>query len=597
MTFAYFNRNIPDEAHEKMGQMGPAGVREFSFTPSGGWVIVVANGHFARGIPDECFAKLGEFISGGHVIRSISFPPEGGNRWLIVSDRGYFARNIPDECYAKLGEMWNAGARPTCVAFPPPGGNRWVILAGKSLFARNIDDECYQHLVNFAQGVRPARQVAFTPSGGWVILARERYWARRIDDECYQKMREFDDTVEIDHVNFAPNGGWSIISNTPKTSLPQDLLRTFEGRIVQVGGDWKNIWERMETHKTPGVSVAVVLDNEVAWACSYGRVKKGSAAWVHNDTVFQAASCSKPVAGVGFLRLVQENLIGLNQDVNPDLGWNLPMRACGQQAWRGKVTLFRLLRHQGGIIGRGATNPTDECSNFDAGGGGGFGGYANVGGVGIPTVLEILAGTSNRAGVSVNSHRVEITYDPGSMGAYSGEGFVLMMQLLENLRGTTFRDWMQESVITPAGMRHSTFALAAPSFSGPPASGHDNDGDPIAGDRNRYPESAAAGLYTTASDMCRFIICINQGGSIGRNTILDATRTKALMDNSLGMPTGNPGEASSWFAHGGSNAGFKCQFKGYPGKNAGFAIFTNADRGDDLHGEIATALIRTYDWE
>ncbi len=467
MSFAYFDHNVPDEAHQKIGAMGPAGVQVFAFTPDGGWVLVVNNGYFARGIPDACFQKLGEFITAGHKIQVIAFPPEGGNRWLIVTDKTYFASNISDACYKKLGELWNAGARPTCVAFPYPGGDRWVILAGKTLYAHGIDDECFQHLVNFSQGLRPAHRVAFTPSGGWVILAQDRYFARRIPDDCYQEMGQFAKTMEVDHVNFAPNGGWSIISNTAAQHYPADLLRGFEGQVLQVNGQWQSIGQRMDFYNVPGVSLAVVLNNRIAWACSYGRTRKGSNDWVHNDTVFQAASCSKPVAGVGFLRLVESNLIGLNEDVNPKLGWTLPMRACAQAGWKSKVNLFRLLRHQGGIIGRGATNPTNQCSGFASGGGGGFNGYANLPGVGVPTVIEVLNGVSNRPGVTVNSHRVELTYDPGSMGAYSGEGFTLMQQLLEHLRQTSLAAWMKPNVLAPAGMANSTFALDAPSFSGP----------------------------------------------------------------------------------------------------------------------------------
>ena len=598
MAFSYFNRNIPDEAHQKIGQMGPSGVQAFAFTPSGGWVIVVnGGGYFARGIPDECFQKLGEFIQGGHAIRVIAFPPEGGNRWLIVTDRTYFARNIPDECYAKLGEMWNAGARPTCVAFPYPGGNRWVILAGHSLFARGIDDECYQHLVNYAQGLRPAERVAFTKTGGWTILAKDRYWARRIPDECYQQMGAFAATMLVDHVNFHPDGGWSIISNTARPAYPADTLRDFEARIVQAGNDWKDIYERMAAHNVPGVGIAVVINNQVAWATSYGRVEKNTSDWIHNDTAFQAASCSKPVSSIGFLRLVQAGLIGLDDDVNPKLGWNLPSRACVQAGWKGKVTLRRLLKHMGGIIGRGSTNPANQCSNFSDGGGGGFGGYEDAPGVGIPTVKEILEGTSNRPGVTVNSHKVEITYDPGSMSAYSGEGFVLMMQLFEKQQGESLGTWMKSHVLNAAGMTHSTYALAAPSFSGPPAAGHDGNGNVIAGKRRRYPESSAAGLYTTPSDLGRFIIAMNQGGTIDGQTILDDTRYQALMSDSLGMPTGNVGTDSEWFWHNGDNAGFKCQFKGYPKKKAGFAIMTNGDAGADLYNEITAALIRTYGWE
>ena len=156
------------------------------------------------------------------------------------------------------------------------------------------------------------------------------------------------------------------------------------------------------------------------------------------------------------------------------------------------VTLRRLLQHRGGIIGRNATNPTDHCSNFTQdNAGGGFGGYTNVSGVGVPTLKEVLNGKSSRAGVSVNSHRVELVYQPGSMNPYSGEGFVLMMQLLENLRGTPFADWMQAHVLAPAGMKESTFSLVAPTHSGPPASGHKDDGTVIDGRRKRHPEGSA----------------------------------------------------------------------------------------------------------
>ena len=64
------------------------------------------------------------------------------------------------------------------------------------------------------------------------------------------------------------------------------------------------------------------------WATTYGRVEAGSAHWVHADTVFQAASCSKPIAGIGYLRLVQDGLIGLDEGITGTLDWDLPRRSC-----------------------------------------------------------------------------------------------------------------------------------------------------------------------------------------------------------------------------------------------------------------------------
>lgn len=594
MSFNCFNRNIPEEAHQRLQQMGPAGVRAFAFTPGGGWVIVTRNGHFARNIPPECFEQIGTLRAAGHEIRCIAFPPEGGNRFLIVTDRTYFARNIPQECFERLGQMWAAGARPSCVAFPRSGGNRWAILAGRQLYCRGIDDECFQLLVNFSQGLRPAQQLAFTPGGGFAILAQDRFFARRVPDECYQQMRAMAATQRLDHLAFSFAAGWSIISNTPARPLPADPLREFEARITQVGGAWAGIRERMAAHGTPGVGVALVQNNQIAWACSYGRTEAGSADWVHNDTVFQAASCSKPVAAVGFLQLVQDNLVGLDEDVNSKLGWTLPRRACAPADWAARVNLRRMLQHRGGIIGRGAALPRDRCSGFEMGGGGGFAGYPNQAGVGVPTVREILAGQSSRPGVKVYSHGVELSYEPDTLEAYSGEAFVLMMQLLQQQRGVAFADWMQARVLAPLGMARSTFALTAPSWSGPPASGH-VAGKPIAGKRNRYPEGAAAGLYTTASDLCRFIIGINQGGSSSGQTVLAGHLCQQMLAQRLGMPSGRIGREDEWFWHNGGNAGFTCQFKGFPKRRGGYVVLTNGDQGA-LHEEIAQALERSYGW-
>lgn len=401
----------------------------------------------------------------------------------------------------------------------------------------------------------------------------------------------------IDHVNFAANGGRSIISNTPSAALAADPLHEVENRIVQVSGEWQGIRERMAHYKVPGVSLAIVKNNQVAWATTYGLVEAGGSNWVHADTTFQAASCSKPVTSLGFLRLAQDGVLGLDENMKPKLGWDLPRRACASASWEPKVTLRRLLQHRGGIIGRGATNPTDACSGFSPGGGGGFGGYADVAGVGVPNTIEVLNGRSSRPGVSVNSHRVELVYDPGSMSAYSGEGFVLMQQLLEHQRGVALRDWMAAHVLAPAGMTRSTYSLIAPSFSGPPAAGHGSGGGVITGKRNRYPESSAAGLYTTATDLCRYVIAINQSGTIGGQQLIDKARYTVMMSEGLGMPTGNVGTADEWFTHNGANAGFRCMFKGYPGKKAGFVILTNGDAGDSLYGEVVSALVKAYGWE
>lgn len=590
MAFLYLNRNIPDEAHQKIGQMGPNGVSVFAFTPNNGWVIVTKErAYFARGIPDECFRTLGEFINAGDDVRVIAFTPSNG--WVIVTDRNYFARGIPDECFQKVGEFFAAGAPISCIAFPPTGGNSWVILAGNSLYARNISDECYQYLCNCLPSTRPARQVAFAQNGGWAILAEDYYWAINIPGECFEQLGSFIQAgFMLDHLAFSLTGGWSIVSNTTIPSRPNDTIRQIEGTILLENGRWQSISDRMASYHVPGVSVAVVLDNRVAWACSYGRLEGGRDDFVHTETVFQAASISKPVSALGFLRQVQDGRITLDEDVNPHLTWNLPRCASAKDEWTELVTLRRLLQHNGGISGRGVPDANNQCNNF-----GGFGGYPNVGGVQIPTLDQVLDG-SNPA----NSPPIQLTYEPGTApgGYYSGPGYVLMMRLLQDLTGLDFGAWMRDQILQPSGMSNSTFEMTLPADLARAAAGHDSNGNVIPGKRNRYPEASAAGLYTTPTDLCRFIILLNQHGTIDGRIVLDGNHTDTMVDQATGIFTVNQvGAPDFYYWHNGGNAGFRCLLKGFPNRRAGVVVMTNGDSGDSLHNEIAQAIIRAYGWE
>ncbi|MGA3123153.1 MAG: hypothetical protein ABSF69_20470 [Polyangiaceae bacterium] len=105
----YYDSNIPNDAHTFIGTcMSGPGVSVVAFTPSGKWVVVAPNGwYMAEGIPNDCFTTLGTFIQNGRNVRSIAFPPAGGDSWVIVADQGYYARNIPNDCFNMIGRVGN----------------------------------------------------------------------------------------------------------------------------------------------------------------------------------------------------------------------------------------------------------------------------------------------------------------------------------------------------------------------------------------------------------------------------------------------------------------------------------------------------------
>ncbi len=592
---AFFDSNIPNDAHTFITScMAGPGVSVVAFTPGGGWVVVAPNGsYYAEGIPQDCFTTLGNFIQNGWTVRSIAFPPAGGDSWVIVADQGYFASNIPNDCFQMIGNFFNGGSKISCVAFPPSSGDSWVIVANNAMFASNIDDECFQTLCNYTQGSRRATQVTFAPNGGWIIYGDEAYFAQNLDASCFAQVQQFENENSlVGHIAFTPSGGWSVICNDPLPPSP-DPLRVFEDFFLQdANGQWHTIYDRMSFYGVPGASVAFVQNNTVSWRTSYGVLQTGGSEYVYTNTAFQAASISKPHTSIGVQVLAQNNSIALSDAVGKDTSWPVATRSCAQAAWANQSTIQLILQHMGGFIGRGNTYPLTSCSGFTSGGGG-FAGYPNTPGVTLPTLDQILSGSA-----PANSPPIEITVQPGTF-FYSGMGYVVLMRMLQDVTGTDFRDWMQQNVLTPLGMTNSTFALNLPSALARAAVGHDTNVQPIPGLRNLYPEASAAGLYTNAGDLCQTIIMLNSAGLVNDTQVLSAQQAEAMLSNQLGIFTsGQSNQLGYLFNHNGENFGFTAVIQGYPNQGTGMAIMTNRDNGDGNAGsfytEVINALIRVY---
>jgi len=227
MATVFWNRNIADEAHQKMKEFIAAGqdVTWIAFAPPGGnhWSVVTNQTFFNRNIPDECHQKMKDFVAAGQKIVCVAFPPQGGNSWSVVTNQTFFNRNIPDECHQKMKDFVAAGHKILCVAFPPQGGNSWSIVTDKTFFNRNIPDECHQKMQDFtAQGLK-ILGVAFPSQGGnrWSLAADKTYFNRNVPDECHMMMGEiYSVHGPMRAVAFDPDGnGWSLVSAAKNTVI------------------------------------------------------------------------------------------------------------------------------------------------------------------------------------------------------------------------------------------------------------------------------------------------------------------------------------------------------------------------------------------
>jgi CubicO group peptidase (beta-lactamase class C family) len=332
--------------------------------------------------------------------------------------------------------------------------------------------------------------------------------------------------------------------------------------------------DRMAFHKVPGVSIAVINGSRVEWAKGYGVMEAGTDGAVGPETLFQAASISKPVAALAALRTVEKGLVGLDEDVNSKLrSWKVPENEFTAAK---KVTLRRLLSHTAGLTVHG------------------FRGYAS--GEPVPTLPQVLDGVS-----PANSGPIRVDIVPGFRFRYSGGGYTVMQQLLIDLYDRPFPEIMKELVLDPLGMTRSTYEQPlAEVLLGQAAAGHRADGEPVKGLRHTYPEMAAAGLWTTPSDLARFAIEIMKARSGHQSRTISAATAEEMLAPVLGgygLGLTIRKEGRSWsFGHGGANEGFKCQLIAYPELGMGAAVMTNGDAGSDLGMEILRAISAEYGW-
>jgi CubicO group peptidase (beta-lactamase class C family) len=329
--------------------------------------------------------------------------------------------------------------------------------------------------------------------------------------------------------------------------------------------------DRMAALHVPGVSIAVIHDGKIEWARGYGTVSGGGAA-VTSETLFQAASISKPVTAMAVLHLVQTGKLNLDTDVNQYLkSWKVPANNFTEKT---KITLRELLSHTAGMTVHG------------------FPGYASD--TPVPTLVQVLNGEK-----PANSPAIYVDIAPATEWRYSGGGFVVTQQLVLDVIGQPFPAFMKATVLGPAGMARSTYEQPLPkSRMGEAAMPFHADGKPTPGGPHVYPEMSAAGLWTTPSDLARFAIEL-QNALAGKSTVLSAATAKEMLtvvkDNyGLGIGVGG-GAAHPYFEHSGANDGFQCDLMAY-NNGDGIAIMTNSDNGGQLVGEILRTIAYERKW-
>jgi len=347
------------------------------------------------------------------------------------------------------------------------------------------------------------------------------------------------------------------------SAIEHDLVVTVQGEQQRVGID-----EALKLLNIPSASIALIDEGRIAFARAYGEDATPA-------TVYQAASLSKFVAAIGAMRLVENGTLKLDEDVNDKLtAWQVPSNAFDAT---NKVTLRGLLSMTGGI------------------GVPGFLGYAV--GSPLPTLTQILEGVS-----PANSPPVTVIAIPGSAYHYSGGGYEIAEALMQDATGKPFPQLMRELVLDPVGMTDSSFdqppdaALTARA-----TSGHFGDGAALPGRFHLFPEHAAAGLWSTPTDLAKLLVQLAhtwQGFSsifLHRRTLEEILTRQNGGPYGLGAAVAGDG-ASLVLMKRGQNIGYQGYLILYPATGQGMVVMTNSDNGSRLAEALIKRAAAAYDW-
>jgi CubicO group peptidase (beta-lactamase class C family) len=369
----------------------------------------------------------------------------------------------------------------------------------------------------------------------------------------------------------------SILTAQTPAVLEQRIQRIVDAipPAVMVKGEpapMAKLADRMVALHVPGVSIAVIHDGRIEWARGFGVARIGGSP-VTPDTLFQAASISKPVAAMAVLRLVQSGKLSLDNDVNDYLKtWKLPANSFTE---RTKVTIRELLTHTAGLTVHG------------------FAGYASD--APVPTLVQVLNGEK-----PANSEPIRVDTEPGTVWRYSGGGYVVAQQLVQDVTGEPFPKLMHDTVLAPIGMAKSTYEQPLPrDRMAEVATPYRGDGQPVPGGPHVYPEMAPAGLWTTPSDLARYAIEVQKSLAGASNRVLSAAMVRQMLTPGLNHQGLGPQVGGSskrpFFEHGGANEGYRCNLLAYDDGD-GLVVMTNGDNGGQLASEIQRSVAREYGW-
>jgi CubicO group peptidase (beta-lactamase class C family) len=344
----------------------------------------------------------------------------------------------------------------------------------------------------------------------------------------------------------------------------------------------RNILDVMSDQHVPGVAACAVKNGEVVWMGTYGYANLDQNISVNPDTVFMLGSISKIVTGIALMQLYEEGLIGLDDDINDYLVFNVAHPNYPETA----ITPRMLLSHVSSI--------RDNWSVL---------GPLEVSGMDTPLSLEeFIQSYLTPSGIHYYAANF-IDADPGTQYEYTNVGATLIAYLVEVVSNTTFEEYCQQHIFEPLGMIETSWFMsnldiadmAMPYlYSGSSFIPYGHYSSAV------YP---CGFMRTSVHQLALLLTTLMEHGTSGTTTILNNNTLQMMMTIQYPSLVSDYGLFFENFGvlwgHGGSGPGVATRMLFYPEAHEGVIVMINIENHvavNSIHNYILDCMRTAYGW-
>jgi CubicO group peptidase (beta-lactamase class C family) len=353
-----------------------------------------------------------------------------------------------------------------------------------------------------------------------------------------------------------------IISAFSSLLLASDMRKRQEIKPLKTDVNQKELIEELENSipilmdkaRIPGLSIAVIQDGKIMWSKGFGIKNVKTDEKVLDNTVFEAASLTKPFFAYLAMKLVESGELELDRPLieyvpreylrKRYIGHALDLEGF-RRDWFERITARMVLSHSSGLPHGGPRKP-------------------------LPVLFE-----------------------PGTKYRYSADGYLYLQRVIEHLKGEPLREIMRESVIEPLQMKDSSMVWQE-RYDTQSAVGHDIFGGTEGRFRIRKRAHAGASLYTTARDYARFVLAMMNDVGLKKPTIDKMLTPHVEVDTNVFWSLGFGLEKAAWgtgFWQWGDYGIFRNYIVAYRAQKIGVIYFTNSFNGLSIGPELVSMAI------